>query len=273
MHSTTLTRFEHLLKTEVNQSLSDCPPQLKQSITYSLVEVAGKRIRPLLVYESAQSLGLSMEFVDPVALAVEAIHCFSLIHDDLPSLDNDDFRRGQPSNHKVYGEGMALLAGDALLNLAYVWFSKLHAHVKPEIFLNALLYFQKCVGHSGMIGGQALELETGQSHQSDSQLIFKIYEKKTGALFDAAICIPALLASSQDTHRTFQVYGDFSSLFGLAFQLADDYDDQSLDPEQLQKINNTLLPKLKSHLLTQNFTWAQWMINKLEHPLQSHTKQ
>lgn len=262
MNSVDFTHFEKLLDHNFEAAFGNNQSVLRNAVRYSLIEVPGKRLRPQLVYASANTLGLAHQLVDPVALALEAIHCFSLIHDDLPCMDNDDFRRGKPSSHKVFGEAQALLAGDAILVLAQTFFSSLALKVGPEVFYRSFQYFQMCTGHLGMIGGQSQELEGTKTDQQ----VLKVYEAKTGALFNAAICIPAIIAQSHEPTRTFEIYQDFSRAFGLAFQLADDLDDHSIPEDQWLRLRDLILPQLKSHPLSKEIPWTTWLIQKIENP-------
>ncbi len=192
--------------------------ELYSAIKYSLFS-GGKRFRPLLSLLTGQALGLSAYQVYPFAASVECIHTYSLIHDDLPCMDNDDFRRGQPTNHKVFGEDIALLAGDALISEAFVILSQHYQH-QPYVALNLI----QCLGHGigpfGMVAGQALDL---RSRQADEDLMKTIHSLKTGALIETSILGVAKIAkaSEEQTHHL-KKYGQY---LGQAFQLADDIHD------------------------------------------------
>ncbi|OFZ17921.1 MAG: hypothetical protein A2X94_12845 [Bdellovibrionales bacterium GWB1_55_8] len=202
------------------------PVNLAESIRYSLL-APGKRVRPRLTLACAEMVGLSSKAAMPAALALEMIHCFTLIHDDLPSMDDDDFRRGRPSNHRVHGEGLALLAGDALVALATEVLADSASEVPPENFLRALQRFCWAIGPRGVIGGQAAEMLL----HSDSTLhdLKRMHEGKTGALFTAALLIPADLAGISETSEKGRAIRDFAFELGFAFQVADDLADAEQD--------------------------------------------
>src|SRR2546423_8535293 len=135
------------------------PPRLHESIRYSIL-APGKRLRPILVLASAEAVGGAAAAVMPTACALECIHVFSLIHDDLPCMDNDDYRRGRLTNHKVFGEAMAMLAGDALLTLAFELIAKNAAEVAPESIVAAVKLIANATGTAGMVGGQVIDIES-----------------------------------------------------------------------------------------------------------------
>lgn len=202
------------------------PPHLDESIRYSLL-APGKRIRPRLTLSTARMIGLSETAAMPAAISIEALHCFTLIHDDLPCMDDDDFRRGQPSNHKKFGEATALLAGDALMALA--WDSLLEAseYVKAEGGIAALrAAFRRlawAAGPRGVIGGQARESLLGPG--STLADLRRMHAGKTGALFSAAILLPMDLAAVPGDSPEARSLETFASELGLAFQVADDLED------------------------------------------------
>jgi geranylgeranyl diphosphate synthase type II len=198
------------------------PPNLAESIRYSLL-APGKRIRPRLALACARLIGLDRETALPAALAIEMIHCFTLIHDDLPCMDDDDFRRGRPSNHKAHGEAIALLAGDALMMLALDTLSEAADTAKPQAFGRALRRFSWASGPRGVIGGQAAEALLGPgSPISDLE---RMHAMKTGALFSAALLLPMDLAGILESEPRGKAIALFASALGLAFQIADDLDD------------------------------------------------
>lgn len=204
------------------------PDRLWKAITYSLL-APGKRIRPQLVLEMSQIVGLSSAAANIVALTLEMIHCFSLIHDDLPCMDNDDYRRGQLSNHKVHGEAMALLAGDSLIGLALDCYSNAKGHVTQERWVHGFDILVQVLGPSGIIGGQALELETVcESGSLTLDKLFEISNLKTAKLFLACVKIPLLLSDSpRMTSHHLVIIEEFGTSLGIAFQLLDDLQDQS----------------------------------------------
>lgn len=204
------------------------PSNLSDSIRYSLL-APGKRIRPRLLLSCAKMLGLSESTALPPALALEMIHCFTLIHDDLPCMDNDDFRRGRPSNHKVYGEAIALLAGDGLIGLALDTFLDSAPHVAGDRLTRALKRFSWAMGPRGVIGGQADEAL--MSERSTLQDLERMHYQKTGALFVASLLIPMDLAGIASESAEGQAIDRFAHALGLAFQVADDLDDATESPE------------------------------------------
>jgi geranylgeranyl diphosphate synthase type II len=181
----------------------------------------GKRIRPILTLAAGEMFGAPVSRSMPFACAVELIHAYSLIHDDLPELDDDDMRRGQPAAHKVFGHGMALLAGDGLLTEAFQLMTDPHATsgVHPEVALALIQELARAAGAMGLVGGQALDLEA-EEQEADLATVEVIHVRKTGALILAAIRIGARLggASAADLKKIHR-YGEF---LGLAFQIADD---------------------------------------------------
>jgi geranylgeranyl diphosphate synthase type II len=202
-------------------------PRLLAALNDAL-ESPGKRLRPRLVHESAALVGLPEEATRIVARSVELVHLFSLVHDDLPALDNDDFRRGLPTLHKKFGEGLALLAGDELLQMAHESFSELIPLCEPRAFGIALTEFHSAIGRDGMIGGQCLELETPPEAMS-LPLLIEIQKRKTGALFRASVLLPALLAGKTHPDPLLDDLEAFAEAFGFAFQIADDLEDEEQD--------------------------------------------
>ncbi len=192
------------------------PSVLGESMTYSLLN-GGKRVRPVLMLACAEVLGLPKEEVLPYALALEMIHTYSLVHDDLPAMDNDDFRRGKPSNHKAFGEANAILAGDALLNEAYALCfaqcGKGESHVLASQFLN------ECAGAYGMIAGQSADLHFSSVNEEVSEEDLRyIYEHKTGKLLLAPVAIASILSGN----KYYLLLERFGELLGQLFQMTDD---------------------------------------------------
>lgn len=200
-----------------------------ESMEYSL-KAGGKRIRPILSVRVAQMLNGDLKAASNVGLAVEFIHTYSLIHDDLPAMDDDDYRRGQLSNHKVFGEGMSILAGDGLLTLAFEMLSALN--LKPDKKLNIINLVSKNVGFKGMVGGQSLDLKF-EDERIDLQTLTKLHNYKTGALFKTAILGGAFCAEpSEDEKNALKNYAEH---LGLLFQITDDILDKTGDQEKLGK--------------------------------------
>ncbi|MBQ8197627.1 MAG: polyprenyl synthetase family protein [Clostridia bacterium] len=196
--------------------LNDKAPKLvKDAMAYAIKD-GGKRIRPVLCFATAEALGLKKEDVIYEALAIEMIHSYSLVHDDLPAMDNDDFRRGKFSTHKKFGEANGILAGDALLNLAYETCLN-----KPDFNTydaNALRVIADCAGYSGMIAGQILDLEAEKGGKRDENLLLSIYENKTGKL----IIAPLLAASAICGNKYFDELKELGYNLGIIFQFTDD---------------------------------------------------
>ena len=202
---------------------------LFDAMRYSLLS-GGKRLRPIFVYDFCRMCGGDWKLAAPFAAAVEMVHTYSLIHDDLPCMDNDDFRRGSPTNHKVYGEAIAILAGDALLTGA---FSRLaNASYPADIRIRAVEVLSECAGELGMVGGQVLDIQS-EMRQCTKQEVVDIQDRKTGALIRAA-CILGVLAGGGDSAKI-HAASSFATNLGLAFQIRDDMLDVIGNPEQLGK--------------------------------------
>lgn len=210
-------------------SAADAPPELLESVRYSAL-APGKRIRPFLVIECCKLVGGQLDDAWPAAAAIECIHAFSLVHDDLPALDNDDLRRGRPTTHKKFGEAMAILAGDALLTLAFELIAK---HVSnPTQVKTMTLELARGTGWAGMIGGQAQDILSEKSPPS-LELVRSIHERKTGSLFAAACRLGAIAAGADSTWVS--ALGRFGGHLGCAFQIADDLLDVTATSVELGK--------------------------------------
>lgn len=210
------------------------PPVIHQAMRYSVMG-GGKRLRPVLVGAAAEVVGGSLSMVLPAAVAVECIHSYSLIHDDLPAMDDDDFRRGQPTCHRVFGEAIAILAGDALLTLAFEFLARLSE--QPEgppalVVLQVIRELAEAAGTQGMIGGQVLDLEA-EKKPIDAAGLEAIHRLKTGALIRAAVRSGAMLAgASPGALRNLTIYAEE---LGLAFQITDDILDEIGEEKQMGK--------------------------------------
>lgn len=206
------------------------PATLHQAMRYSLF-AGGKRMRPALCFAAAQACGGKMEDALPLACAVECIHTYSLIHDDLPAMDNDDFRRGKPTNHKVFGEAMAILAGDALLAQAFEIAT--HARGWPRYHHKALLYeLAKAAGSLQLVAGQAADWEAEGQRITPAQLRY-IHERKTSALLCCSVRLGGMSANC--TPAQLEALTDFGYHVGLAFQVIDDILDVTQSSEKLGK--------------------------------------
>ena len=208
------------------------PPRLHDAMRYSIF-CGGKRLRPILAYAGAEAVGGALEWVTPLACAVECIHTFSLIHDDLPAIDDDDLRRGNPTSHVVYGEAMAILAGDALLALAFDLIAECRVHVPAERVLDAVAMVARASGTRGMVGGQVSDIESEGLSSVDEATVASIHARKTGALLLASLLAGArLCGASAAEERALHIYG---ARTGLAFQITDDILDLVGDAEKIGK--------------------------------------
>lgn len=209
------------------------PSTLYKSMHYSLL-AGGKRIRPILSVAAAEAVNGTAESAIPVAVALEMIHTYSLIHDDLPAMDNDDLRRGKPTNHKVFGEATAILAGDGLLTHAFVILSDktLCAKTPAERVLRILHEIGLGAGPSGMVGGQQSDIES-EGRNLGIKDLEQLHTKKTGALIRAAIRAGGIAGGATDIQLA--ALTDYAERIGLAFQIADDILDIEGDPEEMGK--------------------------------------
>jgi geranylgeranyl pyrophosphate synthase len=197
------------------------PGRLVEAMRYSLL-APGKRIRPLLALAAAETAGGIDDNVRLAAASVELVHCYSLIHDDLPAMDDDDFRRGRPSNHKAFGEATAILAGDALLTLAFDWLAEAGEHAgQPARYLRAAGALAHGAGVRGMVRGQARDL--GAPPPTTLEALEVLHAEKTAALFEAALKVGALAAGAAPEAVT--ALARYGTAYGIAFQHADDRDD------------------------------------------------
>ena len=222
---------------EINNALrkymthSENPQQkIYEAMEYSLY-AGGKRLRPVLMLETARMCGGDPAVVLPFACAMEMIHTYSLIHDDLPAMDNDDLRRGIPTNHKKFGEAMAILAGDALLNKAFEIVSGVE-NLPPSRVLSAVSMLAASSGTEGMIGGQVVDIESEGKSIDLSELQY-LHLLKTGAIIRSSCTIGALLAGASESE--IQAVDEFASKLGVAFQIRDDILDCTGTEEELGK--------------------------------------
>lgn len=206
-------------------------PQKKlfESMKYSLL-AGGKRLRPIFAFEFCRICGTDWKKAAPFAAAVEMIHTYSLIHDDLPCMDNDDFRRGRPTNHKVYGEALAVLAGDALLTDAFTIAAT--ADLEGKTMADAIGVLSECAGSLGMVGGQVLDIMSEERVLSEQEVL-DIQSRKTGALIRAACACGAIAGGA--TEAQFDAACQFAAGLGLAFQIRDDMLDVIGTKEEMGK--------------------------------------
>ncbi len=232
-----LNRFNENLSRFLSNLDNNSPDLIKESISYA-VSNGGKRIRPVLCYATADMLNINLDQVDEFALAIEFIHSYSLVHDDLPSMDNDDYRRGKLATHKKFGEAFGILAGDALLNLAFeVCLSKNNFSNNDAKSCQILFDYS---GYKGMIAGQVLDLqaekENFSNYSKEEQIVFlnNIFLNKTSKL----LTVPLLIASIQGNYKYFNELKEFGEKLGVMFQITDDILDVEGSFETIGKTPN-----------------------------------
>jgi geranylgeranyl diphosphate synthase type II len=213
---------------------SELPHSIHKAMRYS-VFAGGKRVRPILMLAACRAVGGDPERALPAACAMEMIHTYSLIHDDLPAMDDDDFRRGNPTSHKVFGEAIAILAGDALLTEAFKLTSdpRFAGDSDPAGLLAVIHEIASCAGSHGMVGGQVVDMESEGNHEIDLATVQYIHTHKTGALIKASVVAGALLGGAAGQQlAAITRYGEAA---GLAFQIADDILDIEGTTEEIGK--------------------------------------
>jgi len=232
--------FEASLQDRVNNQLNlllNNSNQIDESIAYALSN-PGKRVRPILIYLVGDALKIPKNNLDSIAVASEIIHTYSLVHDDLPCMDDDDLRRGKPTLHKQYSESTAVLAGDAMQSLAIQIILE-DKNISSEIKVMVTKFLMKTIGHKGMILGQALDIEFEGLEVSKDQII-QMNHLKTGLLIEFCILAPVLIANKRNEH-----WENIASSVGIAFQLIDDLLDLEESVENLGKATNKDLSKNK----------------------------
>ena len=216
-----LDHYRRRVDSKLAEVLADheVPDRLLDAMRYSVLG-GGKRVRPLLVYASGELVGAAEDTLDPIAAAVELIHAYSLVHDDLPAMDDDDLRRGRPTTHRQFDEATAILAGDALQALAFeVLASDPKLSARPQAQAKMIGWLARAAGPAGMVGGQALDMEA-EGRQIDERSLERIHRGKTGALIRASIMMPSEFGnSSPDERASLDV---FARDIGLVFQIRDD---------------------------------------------------
>ncbi|AJE03183.1 polyprenyl synthetase family protein [Geobacter pickeringii] len=212
----------------------ELPSSIHRSMRYS-VFAGGKRVRPILMLAACEAVGGTIEDAMPAACAMEMIHTYSLIHDDLPAMDDDDFRRGRPTNHKVFGDAIAILAGDALLTEAFILMSspEYSARVGTERLLPVIREIGYCAGSRGMVGGQVVDMESEGNKEIDLATVQYIHTHKTGALMKASVKAGAILGGADK--KALEAMTKYGEAVGLAFQIADDILDIEGTTEQIGK--------------------------------------
>ncbi|MGI8383411.1 polyprenyl synthetase family protein [Robertmurraya sp. P23] len=226
-------KYKELVEAYLNESVSKltAPSLIKEAMLYSL-EAGGKRIRPLLLFATLEAFGKKGELGLEAAAAIEMIHTYSLIHDDLPSMDNDDLRRGKPTNHKVFGEAYAILAGDALLTYSFQVISSASEHIPAEVKIQLITELAKASGAEGMVGGQVADMDGEGKDLSLNELEY-IHIHKTGKLLAYSVVAGAMIAGA-NTHQL-EKFATFAHHLGLAFQIRDDILDLEGDEEIIGK--------------------------------------
>jgi len=210
------------------------PQSIHKAMRYSIF-AGGKRVRPVLMLAACEAVGGQIDKAMPAACAMEMIHTYSLIHDDLPAMDDDDFRRGRPTNHKVFGEAIAILAGDGLLTESFKLMSdpRFTAGLAPEARLAVIHEIAVCAGTYGMVGGQVVDMESEGKPDMDLPTVQYIHTHKTGALIKASVVAGALLGGADEKQlAAIRRYGEAA---GLAFQIADDILDIEGTTEEIGK--------------------------------------
>jgi len=213
---------------------NELPSSIHEAMRYSMF-AGGKRVRPVLMLAACEAVDGDISKALPAACAMEMIHTYSLIHDDLPAMDNDDFRRGKPTNHKVFGEATAILAGDALLTEAFILLSnpEFTRGIPPDILLRVVHEIAVCAGSRGMIGGQVVDMESEGKKDIDFATVQYIHTHKTGALIKASLKCGALLGGADG--KRLDAVTRYGEAVGLAFQIADDILDIEGTTEQIGK--------------------------------------
>ncbi len=227
-----LTDRQPLVETALDRAVRPSyPDTIYAAMRYSLL-AGGKRLRPILCLASCEAIGGTVELAMPTACALEMIHTMSLIHDDLPAMDDDDYRRGKLTNHKVYGEDIAILAGDGLLAYAFEYIATQTQGVSPDRVLKAIAHLARAVGAEGLVGGQVVDLESEGKDISVETLTY-IHNHKTGALLEACVICGAVLAGA--TEAEIAKLSQFAQKIGLAFQIIDDILDITATQAELGK--------------------------------------
>ncbi|KPZ69862.1 Farnesyl diphosphate synthase [Shewanella sp. P1-14-1] len=223
-------RVNRVLEAKLNE-LDDNAPQLKAAMIHGAL-LGGKRIRPFMVYSIGEMLGADSRILDNAAAAIECVHAYSLIHDDLPAMDDDALRRGQPTVHIAFDEATAILAGDALQTLAFELICQPVEGINPQQQLAMVTALAKASGYSGMCGGQAIDLSSTDTRINIEKLT-QLHNKKTGALISCAAELALIAANASDTEQ--QIIREFAENIGLAFQVQDDILDITASTEELGK--------------------------------------
>ena len=229
-----IPEYKELIDDSLNKILSSSnqsPRQLNLAMAYSVLN-GGKRIRPLMMLASAKTLDVDIQEVIPFAASIELLHSFSLIHDDLPCMDDDSFRRGQPTTHIKFGEATATLAADSLQSLAFESMAQAKFPKSKSHQLGLIAMIAKSIGSAGMAGGQSLDLDS-ENKKLDAASVENIYMLKTGKLLQSSILAPTFFKEMSDKY--FLALKNFSESIGIAFQIQDDLIEAEGDPETIGK--------------------------------------
>ncbi|MBE9118993.1 polyprenyl synthetase family protein [Lusitaniella coriacea LEGE 07157] len=230
---TYLVQRKALVEEALDRSLSVVAPEkIYEAMRYSLL-AGGKRLRPILCLATCELMGGTVDMAMPTACALEMIHTMSLIHDDLPAMDNDDYRRGKLTNHKVYGDDIAILAGDGLLAYAFEYTAVHTQNVPAQQVLQVIARLGHAVGAAGLVGGQVIDLESEGKSEISLETLHFIHTHKTGALLEACVASGAILAGADAVDL--QRLSKYSKNIGLAFQIVDDILDITATQEELGK--------------------------------------
>ncbi|PSB01684.1 geranylgeranyl diphosphate synthase CrtE [Merismopedia glauca] len=232
-----LSNYLKTNQTQVEAALANSlpvvyPETIYESMRYSLL-AGGKRLRPILCLATCEMMGGTIEMAMPTACALEMIHTMSLIHDDLPAMDNDDYRRGKLTNHKVYGDDIAILAGDGLLAYAFEYIARATLNVPPQQILQAIAHLARAVGAAGLVGGQVVDLQSEGKSDVTVETLSYIHNHKTGALLEACVVCGAILAGA--TEEQIGKLSRYAQNIGLSFQIIDDILDITATQAELGK--------------------------------------
>ncbi|MBE9128618.1 MULTISPECIES: geranylgeranyl diphosphate synthase CrtE [unclassified Coleofasciculus] len=249
--STYLKERQAQVETALDRSLPLVyPEKIYEAMRYSLL-AGGKRLRPILCLATCELAGGTVEMAMPTACALEMIHTMSLIHDDLPAMDNDDYRRGKLTNHKVYGEDIAILSGDGLLAYAFEYVAVQTRNVPAERVLQVVARLGRAVGAAGLVGGQVVDLESEGLTDIQEETLTFIHNHKTGALLESCVVCGGILAGVTDIDL--ERLSRYAQNIGLAFQIIDDILDITATQEQLGK---TAGKDLKAQKVTYPSLWG-----------------
>jgi geranylgeranyl diphosphate synthase type II len=249
--STYLTERQAQVEAALDRALQVIYPEtIYESMRYSLM-AGGKRLRPILCLATCELMGGTVEMAMPTACALEMIHTMSLIHDDLPAMDNDDYRRGKLTNHKVYGEDIAILAGDGLLAYAFEHLASETQNVPADRLLKIVALLGRAVGAAGLVGGQVVDLESEGKPDVSLETLNFIHNHKTAALLEASVISGGILAGASDLDV--QRLSTYAQSIGLAFQIVDDILDITATQAELGK---TAGKDLRSQKATYPSIWG-----------------